>query len=202
MLGHNRFVPSSRAAFRRRLDKDNRRWALFLIAAASLTEFSLAIRPRLSSFENSPAILVVLPFLMMVPFVGTVCLLAHSQLLRWTGRWLGGRATARDLHATQAWSLLPVAACMPIAVLPLLLACAKATSMSPAPGIEDVLDASDLFVPVVAVLAGIWSVGRYVIYLSEAQKFSKLRAVMNHIGTAFVLLAAAAGIVLVARLVG
>jgi hypothetical protein len=74
--------------------------------------------------------------------------------------------------------------------------------MSPARGIGNLLDASNLFVPVLAGVAGIWSAGRYVIYLSEAQRFSKRRAVMNHIASAVALLAAVACFVLVTKLVG
>jgi hypothetical protein len=194
-------VLASRATFRLRLDTDNRRWVLFLIAAATLTDFSVAVRARLPSLAIGPAVLLVLPILCLMPSCGVLSALVHSRFLLWTGRWLGGRASARDLHAAQAWSGLPLVACSPIAILPLLLTCLQETSMSPAPGIEQVLAWTDLFVPLAVVVAGMWSAARYAIYLSEAQRFSKSRALMNEIAGGAALLAAAACIVFVAKLI-
>jgi len=45
---------------------------------------------------------------------GLISLWGFSLLVRWTGNWLGGKATVEQLHAAYAWSSVPCLVQLPV----------------------------------------------------------------------------------------
>jgi Yip1-like protein len=41
------------------------------------------------------------------PIAGIIALYIGSALIRWTGHWIGGKASARTIRAAMAWSTVP-----------------------------------------------------------------------------------------------
>lgn len=183
-------VRSSRVRFRLRLDADDRRWVLFLLAAASLSESSVPFFKGADGAWGTAVGFMFALVLSLAPLSAVAVALGHSRVLLWTGRWLGGQATARHLHAAQAWAALPVAGCAPLALADFGLAWRAAIAPGEAAVLAPWRAVADPLVEIAIAVAASWSCARYVVYLSEAQRFSKLRAVGNQLLAALVLLAA------------
>lgn len=197
---------SPRARFRARLDRDPRRWVLFLTAlgGASTPMIGLtADRSSLTGMGLAPALFTL--FLSATAAIAILAMFAHARLVLWTGRLLGGAASTVELHAASAWSQLPVVATSaPLLLeLPLRIAAADADPV-PAPlqfslDLAVALSTPLRFVSLAAMVAGI---ALWLVYLAEAQRFALWRALANELLAAAIalaiglgLLAAATGIV-------
>jgi hypothetical protein len=189
-------VHSSRVRFRLQLDADNRRWVLFLFAVTGLSEFGAGLLNAADGTDFGPVVILVFVFATIAPLMAVVSALLVAPFLLWTGRWLGGRATTRDLHAALAWAMLPLAVCAPLVLADLFLACRQALAITTAEAstLARWRTFADPVVRIALLVAALWSGARYVIYLSEAQRFSKWRAVGNQLVAALVFLAAVAGV--------
>lgn len=179
---------SSRARFRTRLHTDNRRWVLFLLGSAAAAELAAALlRVQADHSHLREVLTLVLVFAAFIPLTTVGYALLQTRFLWWTGRWLGGTASIRDLHAAVAWASAPIAVCAPPLSAGLIFSLLQATK-DLAPIFADCLE-------VLVAAASLWAAVRTVIFLAEAQRFSKRRAAAN-IGLAGSLLigVAAAGL--------
>jgi hypothetical protein len=187
---------SPRAWFRRRLDRDPRRWVVAIAGLDGLVAFAFNVHEKGTFYDGrGVGLIVALAFAAVAPALGVLAMLAHGRLLLWTGRLLGGRAAAREIHAAFAWSQLPFA----VVASPLLLEIplrALAAEADPVPGwLAAALDGVSRAAGPVSVLAAVAALAGallYLAYLAEAQRFSWWRALANH------LLAAVLGIALLA----
>jgi len=94
--------PSSRAAFRARLEDDPRRWVLALAAAEALVGFALTYDQKLSKPGPGYMLLVGLAFVLVSPAVGVAVLFVQGRILYWGGGLLGGKARPRTPPSREA----------------------------------------------------------------------------------------------------
>ena len=130
-----------------------------------------------------------LPMILMIVVVGgagvgILMLYVGSILFRWTGRWLGGKATSAELRTAFAWSSVPsIPALVLIAIS--LGVFGKDYFMADSPSAE-----SHPFV-ILATLAlmvvlGIWKLVLTVKCVGEAHRFSDLRSIASLLAGALV----------------
>jgi len=176
---------SPRAWFRARLERDPRRWVLVLAALEGLATVSLNLQAnRELIYSKGGGVAVLLGFVAVVPATGVLAMLAHGRVLLWTGKLLGGRAVAHEIHAAYAWAQVPlVLAATPLVLeIPLRAALAEA---DPVPrwlsGAVRGLDGAADPLLGLAILGAFAAGLLYVRFLAEAQRFSSWRAVANHV---------------------
>lgn len=157
--------------------------------------WDLGSRVRPARYET---ILVVLEAvgLTLAPLGALVMLVVHCRLLYWSGKALGGRARPDELHAVAAWSAVPIALTAWPAVLRVGLRLAR-LDREVVPGwlqlASDLADGLARASRPVAMAATFLTVALYVIFLAEAQQFTKKRAVLNQLLAAFLFFALLAG---------
>jgi hypothetical protein len=188
--------------FRARLDHEPRRWVLFLAAVEGLVtygwelaDWELAHRAPPAKLEAVWTVLGAVG-LALAPLSALVVLVVHCRLLHWSGRVLGGRARPLELHAAAAWAAVPIVLTGWPAVLRVGLRLARLDRegvpawLQAATDLADSLARTSHSLTAVAILA---TAPLYVIFLAEAQRFTKVRAVLNHLLAALLLLALLAG---------
>ena len=120
-------------------------------------------------FESSDVIVGGSSFIgsvLVAAILGIVSLYISGFLLSLTGRWIKGEANALKLRAAIAWSGVPVVASL-ILFIPLFFAL-----NSSAMGIIGVSS-------IAVIILGVWSVILQVGMISEIQKFSIGKAILN-----------------------
>ncbi|ABC82688.1 hypothetical protein [Anaeromyxobacter dehalogenans] len=177
------------AWFRRRLDRDPRRWVLLLATLEGLGGLALRVEAwwpegtrRPDAFSAGWVFAVWCGLAVLAPFFGLVVMIVHGRLIWWTGVLLGGRARPVELHAAGAWAALPflVGAAPLLLVVPLRLAAVPLEPRPPA--LERALaafDASTGALILAAAVASLLSALAYLVYLAEAQGFGWARALLN-----------------------
>jgi hypothetical protein len=116
------------------------------------------------------------------PVTGIIGLYLWAALTRWAGKWIGGRASTRDIRAAIVWGGVPaVAAALLWIPLIVLLGREAFTSKSPAMDASVSLAFTVLAVSVVKMAAGIWTVVVYLKCLGQVQGFSAWRALGNSV---------------------
>ncbi len=176
---------SPRARFRARLERDSRRWVLFIVAAEGLVVPMLRLSEKRDLLFGrgfgSAGLLVVMATL---PVTAVALMFVQGRLLHWTGKLLKGGARRHEIHAAFAWSQAPfVAVGWPLVIeVPLR---AAAADLDPVPGwlswsIEAAVRIRE---PLewIATIAAIAGVLLWVEYLAEAQRFSAWRAMANQL---------------------
>ncbi|MCX6899988.1 MAG: Yip1 family protein [Verrucomicrobia bacterium] len=92
------------------------------------------------------------------PLVGLLQLYISSLLIRWTGRWLGGVATLRQLIAAVGWGMAPQAFALLLFVPAWLIAGRELfTKQTPYMNAHPVLLIMLTALSVVEVILGVWS---------------------------------------------
>jgi hypothetical protein len=174
-------LETARAHFRKFLDSGGKRWVLPALAGSGLAHMASQIvvvftdedaKARTASVSISAWYVL----LFSAPALTIFGAALNAILLRFTGRWLGGQSTARGLLTAIAWSLMPVALTAPLMTAEALALLRGATSPEAAGGLSAIAEhvVGSLFA-VTAVIA----IFRLVVSVSEAQQFSKLKAVGN-----------------------
>lgn len=98
--------------------------------------------------------------------LGIVSLYISGFLLNLTGKWIKGKANALKLRAAVAWSGVPVVASL-LLFIPLFFGL-----NTTAPGIVGLST-------ITMMVLGIWSLVLYFVMISEVQKFSVWKALLN-----------------------
>jgi hypothetical protein len=174
-----------RGWFRHRLDWEPRRWVLFIAAAEGLVGYAgwwvdRTAPSKLEAFWTAVGAL----FLTFAPVGALVMLVVHCRLLYWAGKPLGGRARPFELHAAAAWSALPVALAGWPDVLRLTVNLVKLDRTVMPAWLLFLGDAAEGLARVahpVQLAAALVSLALYIVFLAEAQQFSKLRAAANQL---------------------
>jgi hypothetical protein len=174
-------LETPRARFRAFLDSGRRRWILPALAGAGLA--SMATNVVVAFTEDEAKVLAAnVPvaswyfFLLLSPALTVAGAALNALLLRWTGRWLGGQSTVRGLLTAIAWSLMPVALTSPLVAAEAIALLRGATSPEQAGGMAAVAErvSSSLY-----IVASVMAIFRLVVSVSEAQRFSKIKAAGN-----------------------
>jgi hypothetical protein len=114
--------------------------------------------------------------LIFVPALTVLCSWLNALLLRWTGRFIGGQATTREIFTALAWSVMPLALAAPLILAEALALLRGATDPDKAGGLPGFAGS---VVNAFFGVALLMSIFRLVISISEAQRFSKWRAAGN-----------------------
>ncbi len=116
-----------------------------------------------------------------------------AALLRWTGSWLGGRASASQVRAALTWGQIPAASATPLWI-PIVVA-GGVEVFRARPDVPDAAASATILACGLAMaVAALWGVATSVACLAEAQRFSAWRA-LGSVALAILLLAVPAGVV-------
>ncbi len=183
--------------FRERLDREPRRWVLFLVAVEGLVGYAWDLADRVPPAKLE-AVWVVFGAvgLTLAPLGALVMLVVHCRLLYWSGKVLGGRARPKELHAAAAWSAVPIALTGWPAVLRVGLRLAKLDREVVPAWLQLASDLTDRLASashLLTVAAAFATAALYVIFLAEAQQFTKTRAVLNQLLAALLFIALLGG---------
>lgn len=168
-----------RATIQQIVDTHPTRLVLLLAAVAGFSQFlDRAVMRNLGDRMEWPMILAIAA--VAGPVLGIVGLYIGGALLRWTGGWLGGRASMEQVRAAIAWSSVPLIWALPLWIPELALfgqdLFTKATPR---------LDANPLLAVVligfglVELIIGIWAIVVFLKCLGQVQGFSAWRALGN-----------------------
>jgi hypothetical protein len=168
-----------RDRFRVWLEKGERRWVLPAIAGAGLAQISAEIVAAFTEQREAAMKMPANGYLALL-VIWPICALGFTWLnavmLRWTGRWLKGVATIREIYAAQGWSLTPIALASPLMAAKALALSRGAADPDQVEGLPEI---ASLIVGAVFLYASVLFILRFVVSLSEVQKFSKLRVLGN-----------------------
>lgn len=127
------------------------------------------------------SLLVILPVVIVLGAIGgIISLYVGSWLLRWTGRWIGGRASTASIRTASAWSQVPLV-WMLLGYIPLIALTGTDVFSNEMPVISESVFLSRFVVlfGIVSIITAVWSIVLAVISLSEVQRFSAWKAIGN-----------------------
>lgn len=135
---------------------------------------------NLSLSENFSLIGIIIGCIVLSVFIGMLGITIVSGLLYWTGKWVGGTGSFKNVRAAVAWSNVPIT--INILMWFVLIAIFKSqTFMTAFP--ETAFAGKDLgivsFVYLVQSVMSIWSFFILLHTLGEVQGFSAWRALLN-----------------------
>ena len=166
-----------RATIRQIVTTDPDRHVLALIAANSVIGAVLA--GVTSALQGQFGLLFLLLLVLVVaPIFAVLMLYLVALLLRWTGRWLGGVASSRDLRAALAWGCVPSLLAGAALLVPGL-----DLFPTPPPELQSVPFALATYGlgSKIQLLAGVWSLFTMIKCIAEVQGFSAWRALGNYL---------------------
>jgi len=125
---------------------------------------------------------VFLIIVAIFPLAAILVLYLLSALTRWTGKWLGGKATQEQIRAAYAWSYIPVITTITLYVLLFMF---YGTDLF---GYQVQSDVAFSIVAIAEIALNVWSFVIGLHCLGQVQGFSAWRALGNQALTALVLL--------------
>lgn len=176
-----------RATIQYIVNTDPRRGVLLLTATYGF--FLLIDRADLSNLGDRLA----WPFIALIaaiigPFAGIAILYIGGALLRWTGNWMGGRASTQNVRAAMAWSNVPIIWSLALWIPALALFGQELfTTRTPLTDAAPWLTLAMTGFGVIQIAAGIWSIVVFLKCLGQVQGFSAWKALGNAILTVLVL---------------
>jgi ABC-type multidrug transport system fused ATPase/permease subunit len=106
---------------------------------------------------------------------GLVMLYLFGALFKWTGNWIGGQGTYQELMSVIAWTQIPVICFFVVEMI--ILALVRGNTLS-------------LFYSIVRFALGIVAFIIFLFALSEGQKFSIWKAIINYVLSLMILFVA------------
>jgi hypothetical protein len=174
-------LANPRERFRAFLDSGDKRWILPALAGSGLAHMSSQVVLAYTDEEMKArtagvAVSAWYTALALWPIITVACSALNAALLSWTGRWLGGQAARGPLLTAIAWSVMPVALTAPLVAAEAIALLQGAASPVNAEGLAGLAESvAGWFFAVAAIL----SILRLVVSVSEAQRFSKVKAAGN-----------------------
>lgn len=116
------------------------------------------------------------------PLLGILSLYVFSALLRWTGKWIGGKASSEHIRTALAWSIVPSVWAL-ILLVPELALFGKELFTSITPKIDSSLTLIALLFlfGAIEIGIGIWSFIISLKSIGEVQGFSAWKALLNSV---------------------
>jgi hypothetical protein len=150
----------------------------------------LQIAQNFSLGENFPAYAIALIALAASVIVGMIVMSILSGLLLWTGRWIHGEASFREIRASVAWSNVPNIVTI-ITWIIFLGIFRNDTFFHTFPGINLTSGeyAAVFILFFIQLLVSIWSLIIFLKALGEVQGFSAWKALLNLIIPSVIVLA-------------
>lgn len=127
--------------------------------------------------------------LIVGPIVGLASLYISSWLLRWTGKWIGGKASSEHIRTAIAWSTVPLVWAL-LLWIPESVLFGKELFTSATPTMDASLSLTILFLlfSIIEIVIGTWTIIVYLKSLGEVQGFSAWKALLNSFLSALVIL--------------
>ncbi len=169
------------------VNTDPHRSVLLLAALAGIAQaLDRASSRNLGDRISLPTILGLA--VLLGPIGGIIGLYLGGFLLRWTGRWIGGRASPPEIRAAIAWSSVPAIVALPLWVPELALFGQELfTSETPTIDENPPLAAALLGFSVVEFCLAVWSFILLLKCVGEVQGFSAWKALGNVLLAALVI---------------
>lgn len=168
-----------RQTMRAILDSNPERQVILLTVLGGISQ-SLDKAMLKNMGDKFPFPLVLALCLIVGSLGGLLSLYLSGFILKWTGGWIGGKGSAREIRAALAWSNIP-SICVLAIVIPEIFVFGKELFQSNTP----LLDSSVILISVFTILSiaefiiGIWSCYITLVCISEAQQFSVWKALLN-----------------------
>lgn len=157
------------------LDTDPRYMVLFLAALTGVSQ--VLDRASFGSLGDTvPLSTILLAALLLGPVSGIVALYVGGALIAWTGRWIGGAASAEHIRTAIAWASVPIAASLLLWVVDLSVI---GESMFTTSLVEGGAAGWMMISALGAVVLGIWSLVLLFKGVGEAQGFSAWKGLGN-----------------------
>lgn len=114
------------------------------------------------------------------PIAGIIALYIGGALIRWTGSWIGGKASSRSIRAAMAWSTVPEIWAL-VLWIPALALFGQEMFTSEIPSIQANPSLNIVFLGMAAIgiAIGIWQFVIYLKCLGQVQGFSAWKALGN-----------------------
>ena len=168
-----------RATIQEIVDRDPEHLVLALAAVAGFSGFldRAAMRSMGDDFQWPTLVLIGA---IVGPISGIVGLYLFGWLLRWTGDWIGGRASSREIRTAMAWSSVPIVWALVLWV-PELALFGQELFTTETPRIDSNTNLLVLFVlfGLVEMTVGIWAIVVFLKSLGQVQGFSAWKALGN-----------------------
>jgi hypothetical protein len=161
------------------LETDPERMVLVLATLGGISQLLDQASTR-NAGDTFPATTVVLLAILLGPAIGLFSLFLGSVLVAWTGRWMGGAGSARQLRTAIAWANVPMVAGL-LVWIPLVLGVGEEMFTSYTPRLEasPVLALMVLLLGMVGIILAIWSLVILLKGVGEVQGFSAWKALGN-----------------------
>ncbi|HEX4385793.1 MAG TPA: YIP1 family protein [Myxococcales bacterium] len=176
-------MATPRERFRAYLESGDKRWILPALAGSGLAHMASQVIVAFTD-EEMQARTAGVPIsawytaLLLWPIATLVASALNAALLGWTGRWLGGQATRASLLVAIGWSVMPVALTAPLVTAEAIALLRGASNPGKAGGLAGVAESITGWA---FAVTAIMSILRLIISVSEAQRFSKMRAAGNFV---------------------
>lgn len=170
------------------VESDVKQYVILLAVLSGISE-SLA-RASEKSLGDKISITTILALSLIGGAVGgIITLYVSGALLKWTGKWLGGKGTGEEIRAAVAWGSVPEVVALFLTILEIFVF-GKEMFTQNTPNID-----SSMFLAVVLLIFGmlelvlaIWCIFTYLKCLGEVQGFSAWKALGNTILAGLVIL--------------
>ena len=190
-----------RATIQQIVDANPERGVLLLSAVAGIGQaLDRASAKNMGDKLDWPMILLFAALL--GPVAGILGLYVGGALLRWTGSWMGGQGSSRNIRAAIAWSNVPEIWAMLLWVPSLALFGQELfTSKTPLIDADPVRLAAFLGFAGVELVLAVWALVVFLKSLGQVQGFSAWKALGNALLAALVVIVPLAAIGIAAALV-
>ena len=168
-----------RATIQQVIDTNPERLVMILAAVSGFsTALDRASTKSLGDKLDLPVIFLLAVFLGSIS--GIIGLYIGSALIRWTGTWIGGKASSQSIRAAIAWSSVPIIWAL-ILWLPKLAIFGKELFTTETPVVDANPSLVFLLLGFVAIeiLIGVWVIVVFVKCLGQVQNFSSWKALVN-----------------------
>lgn len=186
-----------RATIRQIMATDPERNVFLLVALAGITQVLDKASTRCLGDELHYSAIIAIAVL-MGPISGIIGVLISSELLRWTGKWIGGKGTRDTIRSAIAWASIPI-------IFRLLLWVAEIaifrqevfTSEMPISDSSYTLLVFLMVFGLLEIIIAIWTIIIFLKCLGEVQSFSAWKALWNSILSGLVIFIPVLSVVLV-----
>jgi len=127
--------------------------------------------------DTIPLLAILGVCIILGPIGGIISLYLGGALYRWSGSWLGGKASSEEVRAAIAWSSIPTIFILPLWILELLIFGEEMfTSSTPNIDANPLLLAILLGFAAIELVVGLWALVVFLQSLGEVHGFSGWKA--------------------------
>lgn len=114
-------------------------------------------------------------------FVGYLALSIQALVLKWTGSWIGGKASYKEIRAAVAWSNVPAIVDIALWIITTFIFGSALFTQDFSQNLFFGTPGGHVFIltGIARLVLGIWSIVILLIGLSAVQKFSVIKAIFN-----------------------